>query len=313
MDKSVPRCQQEHRRHHHPPQPKALVQRRGKGSDQSVEENIDRYDRRHRRPAPLEFVAQRHQHHTRHRPSPCRRQQREKRHARGDPRIVQLGRRGQSRRGCMVVRTFARNRTASNPRPQLLHFLNDRPRSSISDLLRRRRPPSAACAAISHLPPPASLLRSPVYVLSSPVRHGVVAWLDRQSKCAGKAPGFHRARKSSPIAGEPIAHGTCSSSPRRQDRRRRRSRARSRIPAGAEIHDVATGKVLMPGLVDSHSHIGCRQRRRRLGPDPARRPRVLDSLDVRDASIQKARAGGITTVNVMPGSLAISSAARRFT
>jgi imidazolonepropionase-like amidohydrolase len=27
------------------------------------------------------------------------------------------------------------------------------------------------------------------------------------------------------------------------------------IPAGAEIHDI-TGKVLMPGLVDSHSHIG---------------------------------------------------------
>jgi len=63
----------------------------------------------------------------------------------------------------------------------------------------------------------------------------------------------------------------------------------------------ATGKVIMPGLVDSHSHIG--------GPEGADgsaplQPdvRILDSLDVRDSRIQKAQAGGITTVNVMPGS-----------
>lgn len=73
-----------------------------------------------------------------------------------------------------------------------------------------------------------------------------------------------------------------------------------RLPADVEIVDVK-GKVIMPGLVDSHSHIGGGQ-----GADassPAQpEVRVLDALDVRSASIQKAQAGGITTVNVMPGS-----------
>ena len=72
------------------------------------------------------------------------------------------------------------------------------------------------------------------------------------------------------------------------------------VPAGAEVRDVR-GKVLMPGLVDSHSHIGGGS-----GADGASpiQPdvRVLDAIDVRHPSIQKAQAGGITTANVMPGS-----------
>lgn len=73
-----------------------------------------------------------------------------------------------------------------------------------------------------------------------------------------------------------------------------------RIPQGAHRID-ARGKVIMPGLVDSHSHIA--------GPEggDASAPiqpdvRVLDSLNIRDARVQKARSGGITTVNIMPGS-----------
>ncbi|MDQ5979171.1 MAG: hypothetical protein QG602_2145, partial [Verrucomicrobiota bacterium] len=63
------------------------------------------------------------------------------------------------------------------------------------------------------------------------------------------------------------------------------------IPAGAEIHDV-TGKVLMPGLVDSHSHVGAGSGGDGSGPlHPD--ARVLDSIDVRDSSLQKAQAGGI--------------------
>lgn len=72
------------------------------------------------------------------------------------------------------------------------------------------------------------------------------------------------------------------------------------VAAGARRVDV-TGKVIMPGLVDSHSHIG--------GPEGADASaplqpdvRILDSLDARDTRIQKAQSGGITTVNVMPGS-----------
>jgi imidazolonepropionase-like amidohydrolase len=72
------------------------------------------------------------------------------------------------------------------------------------------------------------------------------------------------------------------------------------IPRGATRVD-ATGKVIMPGLVDSHSHIG--------EPDGADSSspiqpdaRVLDSINVLDSRVAKARAGGVTTVNVMPGS-----------
>ena len=72
------------------------------------------------------------------------------------------------------------------------------------------------------------------------------------------------------------------------------------IPAGATERDLS-GKVVIPGLVDVHSHIADVA-----GGDgsAALHPevRVLDSVDIRAASVGKARAGGITTVNVMPGS-----------
>ncbi|MDQ3388329.1 MAG: amidohydrolase family protein [Gemmatimonadota bacterium] len=72
------------------------------------------------------------------------------------------------------------------------------------------------------------------------------------------------------------------------------------IPRGAVVYDLA-GKVMMPGLVDTHSHIGGGD-----GGDAsaAMHPsvRILDAIDARDDGIQKAQAGGITTVNVMPGS-----------
>lgn len=72
------------------------------------------------------------------------------------------------------------------------------------------------------------------------------------------------------------------------------------VPSNAVIHDVK-GKVLMPGLVDTHSHIGDGSggdRSNALHPDV----RILDAIDVRSKGFRKALAGGITTVNVMPGS-----------
>jgi imidazolonepropionase-like amidohydrolase len=72
------------------------------------------------------------------------------------------------------------------------------------------------------------------------------------------------------------------------------------LPAGATRHDVS-GKVLMPGLVDTHSHVGgpfAADGSEPIQPDC----RVLDAINVRDAGLQKAQAGGITTANIMPGS-----------
>jgi imidazolonepropionase-like amidohydrolase len=73
-----------------------------------------------------------------------------------------------------------------------------------------------------------------------------------------------------------------------------------RIPRNAEVIDV-TGKILMPGLVDTHSHIGGGDggdRSSALHPDV----RIVDAIDVRSDTFKKARTGGVTTVNVMPGS-----------
>lgn len=72
------------------------------------------------------------------------------------------------------------------------------------------------------------------------------------------------------------------------------------IPAGAVVHDAA-GKTIMPGLVDTHSHIGNGDGGDRSSPmHPS--VRILDAIDARDEGIQKAQSGGVTTVNVMPGS-----------
>jgi imidazolonepropionase-like amidohydrolase len=72
------------------------------------------------------------------------------------------------------------------------------------------------------------------------------------------------------------------------------------IPDGAEVIDAA-GRVIMPGLVDTHSHIG--------GPgggdsSAPMHPevRVLDSLNPFASGFRRAVAGGVTTMNVMPGS-----------
>ncbi|MCU0238973.1 MAG: amidohydrolase family protein [Pyrinomonadaceae bacterium] len=73
-----------------------------------------------------------------------------------------------------------------------------------------------------------------------------------------------------------------------------------RLTADIQKFDMQ-GKVIMPGLVDSHSHIGGTA-----GGD-ASSPihpeiRVFDSLNVRDSGIQRAQSGGITTANLMTGS-----------
>lgn len=72
------------------------------------------------------------------------------------------------------------------------------------------------------------------------------------------------------------------------------------VPAGAQVID-AQGKTIMPGLVDTHSHIGG------VGGADGSAPlqpevRVYDSLDVRDPGFRRALAGGVTTLNVMSGS-----------
>ncbi len=72
------------------------------------------------------------------------------------------------------------------------------------------------------------------------------------------------------------------------------------IPGDATVVD-AKGKWIMPGLVCTHSHIGG------MGAADGSSPiqpgvRILDSINVRDAGFRRALAGGLTTLNIMPGS-----------
>ncbi len=81
------------------------------------------------------------------------------------------------------------------------------------------------------------------------------------------------------------------------------------IPVGAKVIDVA-GKVIIPGLVDSHSHLGVYSRpavNANSDGNEVTDPitsivRALDSLNPFDPGIRMANAGGITTANIMPGS-----------
>jgi imidazolonepropionase-like amidohydrolase len=82
-----------------------------------------------------------------------------------------------------------------------------------------------------------------------------------------------------------------------------------KIPANALIRDVS-GKVIIPGLVDTHSHIGIFGRpatgasadgNEMTGPiQPGLR--AIDAINPYDPGIKMAVAGGVTTANIMPGS-----------
>ena len=115
-----------------------------------------------------------------------------------------------------------------------------------------------------------------------------------------------------PVAGDPIADGTVivedgiiiAVGPKRD----------VVIGANASVRDLS-GKVLIPGLVDTHSHIGIYPRpavpAHRDGNDASKpvqpQLRAIDGIWPDDPGIRMATAGGITTANIMPGSGSVVS------
>ena len=81
------------------------------------------------------------------------------------------------------------------------------------------------------------------------------------------------------------------------------------IPAGAAVID-ATGKTIIPGLVDTHSHVGIWPRPHVQANQDGNEGsgavqsglRALDAIWPDDPGVRMAVAGGVTTANIMPGS-----------
>ncbi|MCA9265209.1 MAG: amidohydrolase family protein [Planctomycetales bacterium] len=77
------------------------------------------------------------------------------------------------------------------------------------------------------------------------------------------------------------------------------------VPGDAQRVDCV-GRVIMPGLICTHSHIGGSFAAD--GSHPVQPGvRVLDSINVHDSGFKRALAGGLTTLNIMPGSGHLSS------
>lgn len=72
------------------------------------------------------------------------------------------------------------------------------------------------------------------------------------------------------------------------------------IPAGATVVRC-DGRTIIPGIVDTHSHIGGGgggDESNPIQPDA----RIYDSIDPLNPGFRRARSGGVTTLNIMPGS-----------
>ncbi len=82
-----------------------------------------------------------------------------------------------------------------------------------------------------------------------------------------------------------------------------------RPPEDAEVWDVS-GKVLIPGMIDAHTHLGLCQDgvgasqsdEDEVGDPVVPHLRALDAINPEDIAFRDALMGGVTTVGVMPGS-----------
>lgn len=85
--------------------------------------------------------------------------------------------------------------------------------------------------------------------------------------------------------------------------------AGERVPSGAAVVDVS-GKIVMPGMIDAHSHLGIVEEIYREEGDDCNEItdpvtphlRAIDAVNPADLGFRDALAGGVTTVVIGPGS-----------
>lgn len=102
-----------------------------------------------------------------------------------------------------------------------------------------------------------------------------------------------------PVDGEPVENGALLVVDGKIDAVGRRGKID--IPDDAEVIELDWGTVIMPGIVDTHSHIGEVSGADSSGPIQPE-ARAMDSVNVLSSGLKRALAGGITSVNIMPGS-----------
>ncbi|MFD3003362.1 amidohydrolase family protein [Pontibacter toksunensis] len=127
---------------------------------------------------------------------------------------------------------------------------------------------------------------------------GLALFLGSSPLMAQEQPHVFKGARIIPVAGQPIENGVLVVQHGKITAVGTADKVR--VPKGSVEFDM-TGKVLMPGLVDTHSHLGegsGGDASAPLHPDV----RIIDGINPMSDTFKRALAGGITTVNVMPGS-----------
>ncbi len=74
-----------------------------------------------------------------------------------------------------------------------------------------------------------------------------------------------------------------------------------KVPAGAQVID-ATGRFVMPGIIDAHSHTAVEESVNECSDSVTAEVRIADVLDPNDPDLYRQLAGGVTALNVLHGS-----------